>query len=947
MSLEISDKVKAAQEALALLRQETTLAPNCLGENYSGRTKLETACYRAFDYALAAFNDLHNWPANDPLAYAAFVVFLARELCIPVSGRDEDLKALDALFNQRLQRARLHALKTEVAAEDDPLNQEVLARILAEFTDDQKMLAFKVEAYTARIENVKATVLAAINNAHVWRTDVSGNPSPYLENETLPGTLKAAYVAGICAEIATSVGVSDARAKSWADEYTALLNTARTNALNDALAANEDPVLAELLANFAENDPAKPKAFSVYTARGTAIKADAVREINAAHEWSADFANTEAGKSHVAYPAFVALCVARLANACGLREAAQNLQARYLLLLQRARMHALADAVNATQTASDNNADPLLKEALARILSEFADDDKALAFRSDAWGQRVDAVKATVLATINGAHVWRTAANGDPSPYAANELPDDLKECYVLGVCAAIGPAMGVDPQVAAVWIQRHDALLARARAAALNAALAGNTDPALAELLGNFAEDDKALARSFGIYSARAAAVKADVLAAINDAHDWGATYAEADLPGSLKECFALGVCARLAIACGLTEQTAQRYAQLYEAKLARARVAQLHRMLAAQPDPVLAELLANFKADDAGLAWMFDIYTARIDAVRDMARRAILASHHWGFARKTATFDGTRPDDCIRVLKVTDADGRPVAWSAAGDAISADEDAATVVYTADIPLTAWPPLPFAAYVSAAAAEIAAAVASPDAKTLFERTAADRLVRARVADLNEDGSGAPIVRDVKAVLKAEYRATDQDLDESADAIAARIADLLDAARKEVMSAHRWNFARVSLPLRAAPGPDGTALAHRPGDCVRIEAVKTPRGDLADWSVRGDLIAAHGPIASVTYIRDEPDISLWPPDVRRCLVYRLAADAASSVPSRGKDPSALFALYERTLASAAVQNAREANPGRAAWGRSRYVDAMLGSDFPHRRPRVAPIPHRH
>ena len=104
--------------------------------------------------------------------------------------------------------------------------------------------------------------------------------------------------------------------------------------------------------------------------------------------------------------------------------------------------------------------------------------------------------------------------------------------------------------------------------------------------------------------------------------------------------------------------------------------------------------------------------------------------------------------------------------------------------------------------------------------------------------------------------------------------------------------------------------------------------MKRPGGDLADWSMRGDWIVARGPVESITYIRDV-EVDEWPPDARRALVYRIAAEIAT----QGGDDR-YMQMYEKQLSDAAVHDARQGNPGRAAWGHGRFSGAMRG-DAPH------------
>ena len=114
---------------------------------------------------------------------------------------------------------------------------------------------------------------------------------------------------------------------------------------------------------------------------------------------------------------------------------------------------------------------------------------------------------------------------------------------------------------------------------------------------------------------------MKATVLGAINGAHDWGRTYAEGEMPAAIAEVWTLGVCAALGTTVGVPAERARFYREAYEAKLLEARVRDLHEKLAANADPVLAELVANFKADGAGLVHLFDLYTSRAETAKAAA--------------------------------------------------------------------------------------------------------------------------------------------------------------------------------------------------------------------------------------------------------------------------------------------------------------------------------------
>ena len=201
------------------------------------------------------------------------------------------------------------------------------------------------------------------------------------------------------------------------------------------------------------------------------------------------------------------------------------------------------------------------------------------------------------------------------------------------------------------------------------------------------------------------------------------------------------------------------------------------------------------------------------------------------------------------------------------------------------------------------------------------------------------NGSGSPLVKEVKNVLKAEFRATDADLDESADELTLRIGALVEGALAEVMAAHNWHFAHSSCTVAAMDGaltgvPGGVAF-QRPPEAARITGVRTEDGRLAEWSVRDGMVfvrgeGACGGVFEVSYVRDVEDVDELPANVRRALVYRIAADAAATVPRRDKDATPMLELYRQKLQAAKVADAREGNPGRSAWGHGSYVEAYRG-----------------
>ena len=198
----------------------------------------------------------------------------------------------------------------------------------------------------------------------------------------------------------------------------------------------------------------------------------------------------------------------------------------------------------------------------------------------------------------------------------------------------------------------------------------------------------------------------------------------------------------------------------------------------------------------------------------------------------------------------------------------------------------------------------------------------AEKLLAARIWALEHEQPADPLAAEVAAVLRPMQNLPPEALPRS---IASRVAELKESARREVLSAHRWNFARTVMPVHAACGRDGWALIARPPDCARVESVRAADGGLADWSMRGEFIAARGAVESISYIRDADDLETWPPAPRLALVYRLAADIAAQGGNERWE-----ARYRQKLSEGALADAREGNPGRSAWGRGRFAAAMGG-----------------
>ena len=241
------------QEALALLRQEIKLTEG-FSSGGESLTKIENACLRVYDYARRSFLAVHDWnfarrrasfqsvkplgalrvtdvtdatgasvmwridgesviagadaaetvytvDAEDVttwpiLARAAFAAFLARELCIPVSGRQEDLKAIDALSAEKMNAARLADLREGNVADDR--SAEVLALLRQSAGLSGATEADGVEAATRRLPLFIKSATDEVLALHDWGAT---------DYDSLPVLARGAVLALAAQKIAVQVGV--------------------------------------------------------------------------------------------------------------------------------------------------------------------------------------------------------------------------------------------------------------------------------------------------------------------------------------------------------------------------------------------------------------------------------------------------------------------------------------------------------------------------------------------------------------------------------------------------------------------------------------------------------------------------------------------------------------------------------------------------------------------
>lgn len=736
-------------------------------------------------------------------------------------------------------------------------------------------------AAAAKCDNVWNLAWSAVASAHGWNTP-PGAPS-----DTPPSdpTLRSLLVYALARELAIPVTGRQDDLKNIAALFDAKVREA---ALAD-LSAQADSQLAGLSVLLNAEKAALPHSTPNFKSLVTSVKSAAVSEVKKV------LGVTGTTLDDLAQQAADELALSRLASTLGLPEQYSQLHAQlYAAHVAEWRRVKVADTLRSSN-------DPILLQ----LVSFYKGDDSALVNAIEVYQARVDGVRADSESTIRDLLRLPSGAT----------LTGAAKDAAIALSAAKLAPVFGFDASIVKLFMDRVDLCRKNALDSVLDA-----VDP----------ENPSSMA------SEPFASAMAEVRRTLRLADD--------ETPDALAVACAKELCAaNNAEAYGYDGEYAAKRLVTYREKILQYRKLELDDALRDNDDPVLALLLSNFKGDDTALVNAFDVYTAKINAVKGFVSDSILSRHLWAFAKaKVAVTPANgsvdRPSDCVRVRDVTD--GRnSVEWYVSGDKITTTSSATTINYTSRVPVTSWPKLVYSAYVAALAAEIAGSIVSPpeaaaQAKAYLDKLAAERLEAARVADLNEDGSGSGIVLEVKTVIKAQYRVGDADLDESAYFVKSRVERQLDAARLEVLAAHNWSFARFTIPVSPFGHPGGPFAFTRPVDALRISSVRAHDGHLVDYVIDGQTILCREPPATVSYVRDSVEVDDFPPLVRRALVYRLASDFAVSFPQRGDRPDTMLALYREKLAAAAAADAKESNPGRAAWGRSTFADAMRGQS-PH------------
>ena len=115
--------------------------------------------------------DLSDW---SPMLLNALVYCTARELAVPIAGRQGDMQNMHALYQDKLRQAKLAELNARLSECDDDTVKEVYASLRAVFGQDDNKIPLSIDRLTAQIAAVEDTCLDEILSSHGWTSDVTG-----------------------------------------------------------------------------------------------------------------------------------------------------------------------------------------------------------------------------------------------------------------------------------------------------------------------------------------------------------------------------------------------------------------------------------------------------------------------------------------------------------------------------------------------------------------------------------------------------------------------------------------------------------------------------------------------------------------------------------------------------------------------------------------------------
>lgn len=363
----------------------------------------------------------------------------------------------------------------------------------------------------------------------------------------------------------------------------------------------------------------------------------------------------------------------------------------------------------------------------------------------------------------------------------------------------------------------------------------------------------------------------------------------------GDYEAALAYHIAAGLAIPVTGRQEDHKVIAELADSKLRACIAKDLEKALSpieeGQRDEVLLSLMQNFKVNDPGAAYAWDVYISRGSAIKDMAKKEVMNAHNWSFA-------------------------------------NIDDEGAELAKTAYIELC----VAKLAVPCGLDANIANLYLQKYADTLEKAKAKDLLVQAR--EIKDDDINH-ILSLIRQVYDAGDKAKPLDIRELTD----RIGIFKEPSRKEVLSSYGWSFMRKEKRNPPCSSlPDGRFMSTIPGDAMKILGCFDCTGEKIEYTINGNRIIADRPPCRILYTTDPgEDMEEYPPLVRDAILLKIAESVATGLlagatatPINASKARGLKNDYLQAVQTARTNDVKQINVGESAWGRNYLVDIMIG-----------------
>ena len=238
------------REALVLLRQDRDL-PVVGGALDASSDVVAKKVDRVYDSTRALVIGAHGWDGltldehedNETVKdwprqiRAAFVALLARELAIPVTGRQEDLKAMHELYTMKLGEAIRKDFEEAVGKETEKLPLAVYA-VCKGYLKENEPPPWGWGAFKKRVANAAVAAKVELEGAHGWHCPFKEDPKDWRW---------AAFERLVTAKMAASVGAGVEQQNLMFQAYRRALDEAAARNWSVGLAGEQDSVVRDVL----------------------------------------------------------------------------------------------------------------------------------------------------------------------------------------------------------------------------------------------------------------------------------------------------------------------------------------------------------------------------------------------------------------------------------------------------------------------------------------------------------------------------------------------------------------------------------------------------------------------------------------------------------------------------------------------------------------------------